>query len=374
MTSTANSSEEAVNSVSERAVAKPVEFRATGGEFFGIWIVNAILTVLTLGIYSAWATVRVRKYFAGNTYVEGVPLQYHAKGIQLLIGRLLAIGVFALLALLTYVAPLVGWAPLIIGGLIIAIIVALPWVLNRAFRFNNRMTSWRNVRFDWTASYGSAFVILYLWPLVSIIPFMAPFLWRAQQEFLGNSSAFGRQPFALKTGIGPYFSTLFILIGVGLIFLLLATPMIIGLVVAGFAGTYDQPNLVENEQFLVSVGGAFIGIYAVGIFIGLISYSIYFARLRNLSVNNLTLTNVAKFESNAHPMRLFWILISNGFLMVITVGLFTPWAIVRYERFIRTTVKTVVVGDLDALIDHENEAGGAFGAELVGLEGIDVGI
>ncbi|MFB1034562.1 MAG: DUF898 family protein, partial [Sinobacterium sp.] len=36
----------------------PVKFLGKTGEFFSIWIVNLLLTIVTLGIYSAWATVR----------------------------------------------------------------------------------------------------------------------------------------------------------------------------------------------------------------------------------------------------------------------------------------------------------------------------
>ena len=32
----------------------PIEFTAGAGEYFRIWIVNLALTVVTLGIYSAW--------------------------------------------------------------------------------------------------------------------------------------------------------------------------------------------------------------------------------------------------------------------------------------------------------------------------------
>ena len=56
----------------------PFVFRGTGGEYFGIWIVNLALTVITLGIYSAWAKVRTRRYFYGNTYVAGHAFDYHA--------------------------------------------------------------------------------------------------------------------------------------------------------------------------------------------------------------------------------------------------------------------------------------------------------
>jgi uncharacterized membrane protein YjgN (DUF898 family) len=36
----------------------PFEFRATGSEYFRIWIVNLLLTLVTLGVYSPWAKVR----------------------------------------------------------------------------------------------------------------------------------------------------------------------------------------------------------------------------------------------------------------------------------------------------------------------------
>jgi len=36
----------------------PVEFTAGAGEYFRIWIVNLALTIVTLGVYSAWAKVR----------------------------------------------------------------------------------------------------------------------------------------------------------------------------------------------------------------------------------------------------------------------------------------------------------------------------
>ena len=39
-----------------------IEFSGSAREYFGIWIVNLILTIITLGIYSAWAKVRRQIY------------------------------------------------------------------------------------------------------------------------------------------------------------------------------------------------------------------------------------------------------------------------------------------------------------------------
>src|SRR5690606_23104155 len=47
-----------------------VKFHGNTSEYFSIWIVNLMLTIVTLGIYSAWATVRNNRYFYGNTEID----------------------------------------------------------------------------------------------------------------------------------------------------------------------------------------------------------------------------------------------------------------------------------------------------------------
>ncbi len=56
-----------------------LEFHGTGGEYFRIWIVNIFLTIVTLGIYSAWAKVRTQRYFASITRLDGASFAYLAK-------------------------------------------------------------------------------------------------------------------------------------------------------------------------------------------------------------------------------------------------------------------------------------------------------
>ena len=66
-----------------------IKFKGQAGEYFGIWIVNLLLTVITIGIYSAWAKVRKKKYFSSNTEIDGHSFGYHATGWQILKGRIL---------------------------------------------------------------------------------------------------------------------------------------------------------------------------------------------------------------------------------------------------------------------------------------------
>lgn len=55
-----------------------IDFQGTASEYFRIWIVNICLTILTLGVYSAWAKVRRNQYFYANTIIDGSSLQYQA--------------------------------------------------------------------------------------------------------------------------------------------------------------------------------------------------------------------------------------------------------------------------------------------------------
>jgi uncharacterized membrane protein YjgN (DUF898 family) len=69
----------------------PIIFEGKVSEYFGIWIVNLSLTLLTLGIYSAWAKVRRKKYFYNNTLIDNVGFDYHAKPTAILKGRIIAV-------------------------------------------------------------------------------------------------------------------------------------------------------------------------------------------------------------------------------------------------------------------------------------------
>ena len=55
-----------------------IEFGGTAKGYFGIWIVNLILSIITLGIYSAWAKVRRQTYFKSHTELFGASFGYHA--------------------------------------------------------------------------------------------------------------------------------------------------------------------------------------------------------------------------------------------------------------------------------------------------------
>src|SRR6476660_4938390 len=99
------------------------EFRGSGGEFFRIWIVNIALTLITLGVYSAWAKVRTRRYFYGNTFVAGTAFDYHASPLRILIGRLIALALFVGYNISAGISPFLSIPWIIIFA------AAIPWLI-----------------------------------------------------------------------------------------------------------------------------------------------------------------------------------------------------------------------------------------------------
>ncbi len=140
------------------APAEPVGFRfgGNGGELFRIWIANLFLTIVTLGIYSAWAKVRTNRYFWGNTHLGGTSFDYRANPLSILKGRLLV-----LVFLAAYGGVSVFW-PMADAPFGLLFVAFIPWAIVRSLTFRARNSSYRNIRFDFRGRYAAA------WPQVRI--------------------------------------------------------------------------------------------------------------------------------------------------------------------------------------------------------------
>src|SRR6266571_3263344 len=208
-----------------------VEFSASAGEYFRIWIVNLALTIVTLGIYSAWAKVRKRRYFYGHTRIDGESFEYRANPIAILKGRLIAVAAIAVFYGVGYFAPLYQlllWIPLLIGG---------PWLLVRSLAFNAYNTAYRNVRFTFSGTYRTCLGLVLGYGLLTLVTLGLgfPFLRRRLVQFAAVSHSYGTTRFALAEGfkklfVRPYFVAIgvSILLGVVLVAFFAAVGVIAG--------------------------------------------------------------------------------------------------------------------------------------------------
>ena len=142
-----------------------LRFTGTGSEYFKIWIVNVLLTIITLGLYYPWAKVRNRRYFYANSTLADRNFEYHATGKQLFIGFLIAMVFFIIYNVIAQVSPQGSVL------LLLVLFIAIPWLIWRSLMFNMRVTSFSNVYFSFTGKLGQAYLNFFVYPLFLIIAF-----------------------------------------------------------------------------------------------------------------------------------------------------------------------------------------------------------
>lgn len=342
------------------------EFRGNAKEYFGVWIVNLLLSIVTLGIYTAWAKVRRLRYFYGNTYLDGHNFEYHARPVQILIGRIIVVVVLLIYSGLNALNPLFAL-------LLIPYFFALPWLINKAMAFNARMTSYRNVRLSFRGSYWRAFGIFVLLPFAAIftLGILIPYVSRASANYIGNGMKFGTAQFASDAPLRKFYGNL----GMSVVFML-----IMGVVLAipgygaGLIAALSNPGAVVEMGASPTIFAIFVGL-AVGLYLALfLALLFYAAGSRNIAFNATTLDGKHHFVSTLGRGRYVWILVSNLFAAILTIGLLRPWAAVRTWRFFANNTAVETAGSLDGFIDEAAPSGEVAAAEFFDIEGIDFGL
>ncbi|WP_136417997.1 YjgN family protein [Herbaspirillum sp. ST 5-3] len=366
------------------------EFTGTGSEYFRIWVVNLLLTILTLGVYSAWAKVRRLQYFYRNTRVAGTIFDYHGDPKAILKGRILALVLIA--------AYQISFDISVVAAVIVALILAgiTPWLLARAFRFKMANSSYRGLRFHFRGTVGEAYRMLILFPVV--LAFIGLFIWSIVVSYSHNP------------GIGVILlTTLLPLIALGVTVPLAhyclkryqhdnadygRTPFYFHARASAFFKVYGK---AVGFFFLGAIPAAVFGFLTAGVFAflqktifgwlfalvyGLLNaYAFYLfvrpyleSRIQNLVWNNTEL-GMHRFESAARARSLLWIHASNLALITLTCGLYKPFAAVRLAKYRIESMTLVPSGDLNEfLADHCNDHAGAIGQEAGDLFDIDIAL
>ena len=192
---------ESANLPQRQAQHYAVTFTGNGREYFGIWIVNVLLSIVTLGIYSAWAKVRRMQYFARNTQIDGASFDYHGDPKAILKGRLIAFALFALYQFASVAHPFLGL------GVAIALAGVMPALLLRSLRFRLYNLSYRGLRFHFSGSMKEAYLAFLAWPLAVVLSvgLLLPMFQQRLKRFQHRNSAFGQAPFSFDAPVKSFY-------------------------------------------------------------------------------------------------------------------------------------------------------------------------
>lgn len=341
---------------------EPFGFTGRGGEYFGIWITNLLLTILTLGIYSAWAKVRRLRYFYQHTRLAGAGFDYHGDPVAILKGRLIGLG----LVLAYNFSGQISWK--LFALTLLMLLVVMPWLLRQSFRFRLAYSSYRGLRFRFHGSTADAYrVFLGNGLLMFVTLYLAgPLFHQRLKQYQHGQASYGQAPFSFHAGVGAFYRAYGLIMGltVALFVVFVAVIGVLGQSLPkGASGAPDPASvlLLTGASFVVLIGGM------------LMIQPLWESRLQNLIWNHTRLGE-HRFRSSLSAGRLFGLYLGNLVLVLLTLGLFMPWAAVRVARYRASTLEMLPAAPLDEFLASQEAAVAATGEEAAELFDIDIGL
>lgn len=332
------------------------EFTGSGAEYFRIWIVNLLLTILTLGIYSAWAKVRREQYFHRNTLLAGSGFDYLGQPLAILKGRLIAWGLVVLLGVAQHFSP-----PLY-GILLLVALPLVPWLLMRSMKFRATNTAYRGLRFRHRGTYGQAAAAMLGHGLLSVVTLglWTPMWMRAMKRFQLGGLSFGDADFSCEPPAGGFYRT-YLVAG-----LMMVVPMAAG--VAAIVAV-ARPG---GGQGVGAFAAAALLPFVFGVVLVALVRPYLAVRLANLTWN-ATRVGAHRFASTLALGPYARLVAGNFVLLLLTLGFYWPWAKVR-ETDYRLRHLSIEGADLDAFVAQAEAASSAVGEEIVDAFDIDVAL
>ena len=328
---------------------RTLHFTGSGSEFFRIWITNLLLTICTLGLYSAWAKVRTINYFYGNTSLDGSSFSFVANPIAILKGRIIAFAVFGAYTFFQTVEPVVSLF------IMLAVFPLIPLLVVRSMRFRMQNTEYRGLKFNFTGSVGHAYSLFFGGVILTYISMGILFPWwdcQKKQYLLGNLR-YGNKRFESFPRAGVFYKCagICILMGIGMTFLMILISVAGGLLAGDF-------GFVAGILFLyLSMG---------------ILWAYWHVSTTNHVMESTCLPGVFfRSRMSTHDFVALWVV--NIILLVLTFGLAVPWVMVRNARY-RVNSTTVLAEDLDSFVQGQIESTSAMGEELGETIDLDIGL
>lgn len=390
----------------ETAPAAPVveshrlRFTGDGGVYFGVWMVNLLLMVVTLGLFTPFARRRTVKYFYAHSEIAGSPLEFTGGLRRMFLGYLLFFGLYVAYSIATHTEQNVAVTLLALSWVVLS-----PWLWASAVRFRTVNTRWRGIRGDfgasWRETYAASAPMLLFVAVTTVIGFGAAALgvsrpapgWIALAVLAGVAALAGvlvRQEYnyarlrVQRSSFGGHAGQW----RVAFRDLLKITLLALGLFLAVVAALLGLLALVAA---LAGGGFAYFGGNRKGAALVLLVVTVMFgslvvlylaagpalawreARKFSLVWNNTGLGTVARFSSDLRAGDFVKLRIKNMFFTMLTFGFWRPFAITNEYAMKFQSVTLHVRGGLDQLVGAiQRRPPGAVGDAIADAVGFDV--
>ncbi len=310
-------------------VTNQTKFYGDGGKYLGILAVNFILTIITLGLYYPWARAKNLQYIYGETEFSGNRLMFHGTGKEMFKGFIKAMVVIVILYGIYFSAlrsadstfRLVGTLVFLIGFLLL-----IPLAIHGGLRYRMSRTSWKGIHFGYRGKLGELFGIWFKGVFFTIITFGIYGSWFSVnlRKYIISNIRLGNVKFRFDGEGGDLF--------------------------------------IINLKFIL-------------VYLSLGIYIFWFLRNHNhFAINNLKVVQddfPVTFRSTLTPGEIFTTSIVNVLIVICTLGIGLPWAIIRNMRMVFNNIELDGAFNPDSIVQTEESYADATGDDLLSM--LDIG-
>lgn len=379
-----------------------IRFTGQGSEYFRIWIVNLLLTIVTLGIYFPWAKVRKLRYFYGNTLVGGDPLDFHGDPRKMLRGYLLV-------GLLLILYSLAGQFSVLAGVVaVVAVLALVPALIRAAMRFRLANTSWRGLRFHFTGTTGGAYRAL-LWAFLPLALFVlsalvwspkpgeedkinltgafvmvalmliafawSPVMLWALKRFQHGNLALGEEHTKFSAGPGRFYALALKVFGCTVVVTLMLSLFM--MILGNLTGSLGLPTAASAPPSPDAPPAAPSAAFLFGLFAGyLFMITAIFAFSQTFTQNLVwpsTASPSIRFRSELAWQRMLGVSFMVLLLSILTLGLYLPFGAIRLAKLRLESVTVESTRNPDELVASFASDQDATGDVAGDLFGFDIG-
>ncbi len=170
-------------------------FEGSGAEYFFIFLKHLFLTLVTLGLYFAWAKTERRAFIWKSLSFHEHPFRYTGTAIELFKGYALVLVGYLVFVSLPGLVSMVSQnlAVAVQLVLVVALIAAFPFVMYRSRNFLYSRTTWRGIRFGLTPEprpFAKQFFVGNLLMILSL-GLYAPVHFNRLHSIMTNNTRFG---------------------------------------------------------------------------------------------------------------------------------------------------------------------------------------
>jgi uncharacterized membrane protein YjgN (DUF898 family) len=308
-----------------------LQFIGKGGELLGLLLTNWLLNIVTIGFYYPWARVKMIKFYWRNTLINDTPFEFTGTGNEIFKAyiKLLVVAIIFYASYL-YAAFTENSNLMVAIGLFSSLLILciIPLAVHGALRYRTARTTWRGIHMGYRGERGQLytdFVVGYLLTILTFGIYSSWFISRLRTYIIENLR-FGNLKFEY-TGNG-------------------------------------------FDLLIIQIKGTVLSFLTLGIY-----WFWYRKEWMEYFANNV----IVKQGDNRYPLdgnysgsSIFGLYFTNFLILIFTLGIGTPWVIVRTYQYLIENLDIPAEIDFDKINQTEDEYQDATGEYIADI--FDLGI